>query len=77
MVYSDFDLKTAVHTFALTEIQDQDVFGEVSPLEPSDFLRIWLDKSAPVALGVIRSKPVKSTSSRPCWPEPNRALVEP
>jgi hypothetical protein len=52
MAYSDFDLKTAVHRFALVEIRDTDIFADVEPLEPSPFLRIWLDQFAPVALGV-------------------------
>src|SRR5438552_71064 len=52
MAFSDFDLKTAVHKFALTEVRDTDVFRDVEPLEPSEFLRVWLDTFAPVALGV-------------------------
>src|SRR5438309_2084490 len=56
MAFSDFDLKTAVHTFALTEKHDTDLFGAVEPLEPSDFLRGWLEEFAPVALGVNSEK---------------------
>jgi hypothetical protein len=56
MAFSDFDLKTAVHTFALTEDRDTDLFAAVEPLEPSEFLRIWLEKFAPVALGVNSEK---------------------
>src|SRR5262245_60526195 len=56
MAYSDFDLKTAVHTFALTEDRDTDLFAEVAPLEPSTFLQVWLEKFAPVALGVNSEK---------------------
>jgi hypothetical protein len=56
MVYSDFDLKTAVHTFALAEVRETDLFRHVAPLEPSEFLRVWLDKFAPVALGVNSEK---------------------
>src|ERR1700730_4810360 len=52
MAYGDFDLKTAVHTFALPVIRDTDVFVDVQPLEPSEFLRVWLDNFARVALGV-------------------------
>lgn len=55
MAYSDFDLKTAVHKFALTEVRDVDVFRDVEPLEPSEFLRVWLDTFAPVALGVFEA----------------------
>jgi hypothetical protein len=56
MAYSDFDLKTALHRFALIEIRDIDVFVAVGPLEPSAFLRVWLEKFAPVALGVNSEK---------------------
>src|SRR5260370_623700 len=56
MAFSDFDLKTAVQTFALTEERDTDLFAAVEPLEPSAFLRVWLDKFAPVALGVNSDK---------------------
>jgi hypothetical protein len=56
MAYSDFDLKTAVHTFALIEVPDIDLFKSVAPLEPSEHLRVWLEKLAPVALGVNSEK---------------------
>ena len=56
MAYGDFDLKTAVNTFGLTEDRDTDVFAVVEPLEPSEFLRVWLDEFAPVALGVNSEK---------------------
>jgi hypothetical protein len=56
MAFSDFDLKTAVQTFALTEDRDTDLFAGVEPLEPSDFLRVWLETFAPVALGVNSEK---------------------
>src|SRR5437870_1213851 len=56
MAFSDFDLKTAVHQFALSEDRDTDLFAAVEPLEPSDFLRVWLDTFAPVALGVNSEK---------------------
>lgn len=52
MVYGDFDLRTAVDTFGLTEDRDADLFAGVEPLEPSEFLRVWLTEFAPVALGV-------------------------
>jgi hypothetical protein len=52
MAYSDFDLKTAVHTFGLAEDRNSDLFAAVAPLEPSDYLRGLLDEFAPVALGV-------------------------
>jgi hypothetical protein len=52
MAYADFDLKTAVQKFGLSEHRDTDLFAAVAPLEPSAFLRVWLDEFAPVALGV-------------------------
>jgi len=52
MSYADYDLRTAVQTFGLTEGRDTDMFAAVNPLEPSEFLRIWLDEFAPLALGV-------------------------
>ena len=56
MAFSDFDLKTAVQTFALSEEGNVDLFAAVPPLEPSAFLRIWLDTFARVALGVNSEK---------------------
>src|SRR5262245_33907183 len=56
MAYSDFDLRTAVHTFGLAEERDTNLFADVEPLEPSEFLRAWLDEFAPVALGVNSEK---------------------
>jgi hypothetical protein len=52
MAFSDFDLRTAVHTFSLTENRDTDLFVGVEPLELSESLRTWLDRLAPVALGI-------------------------
>lgn len=52
MAYSDFDLRTAVREFGLQEDRDADLFPHVAPLEPSEFLRGWLDEFGPVALGV-------------------------
>lgn len=56
MAFSDFDLKTAVQSFGLTEDRDTDLFAGVEPLEPSEFLRIWLETFAPVAAGVNSEK---------------------
>ncbi len=56
MAYSDFDLRTAVHTFGLTENRTTDLFAAVEPLEPGEFLRLWLNEFAPVALGVNSEK---------------------
>ena len=52
MAYSDFDLKTAVAGFGLTEDQKADLFSGIAPLEPSESLRAWLEECAPVALGI-------------------------
>ena len=54
--FGDFDLKTAVQTFGLTEERDTDLFAGVEPLEPSDFLKVYLDTFAPVALAVNTEK---------------------
>ena len=56
MAYADFDLKRAVHTFGLTEERNTDLFAGIEPLEPSEFLRVWLDEFAPLALGVNSEK---------------------
>lgn len=56
MSFSDFDLRTAVQTFGLTEVRDIDLFADVAPLEPSEFLKTWLETFAPVALGVNSEK---------------------
>jgi hypothetical protein len=52
MAYADFDLKTAVQKFGLTEVENIDLFTAVAPLEPSNFVTPWLINFAPVALGV-------------------------
>jgi hypothetical protein len=56
MAFSDFDLRTALQTFGLTEQRDADLFAATPPLEPSPFLRVWLDEFAPVAVGVNTEK---------------------
>lgn len=52
MTFSDFTLRSALRDFGLTEERDTDLFADVPPLEPSPFLRVWLDEFAPVAIGV-------------------------
>ncbi|MGC8642845.1 MAG: hypothetical protein ACP5XB_23545 [Isosphaeraceae bacterium] len=52
MSHADFDLKTVVQTFGLTEVRDTNLFATIDPLEPSEFLRVWLDEFAALALGV-------------------------
>jgi len=56
MAFGDFDLKTAVQKFGLTEDRNTDLFAAVEPLELSEFLRAWLNEFAPVALGVNSEK---------------------
>jgi hypothetical protein len=56
MPYGDFDLKTAVHVFGLSEDRNASLFADVQPLEPTDFLSGWLKDFAPVALGVSSEK---------------------
>jgi hypothetical protein len=56
MAYSDFELKTAVQAFGLTESRNIDLFAKVDPVEPGEFLRVWLNEFAPVALGVNSEK---------------------
>ena len=56
MAYSDFDLRTALRAFGLTEDRDADLFAGVVPLEPSSFLSVWLTEFAPVAVGVNSEK---------------------
>jgi hypothetical protein len=52
MAYVDFDLKKAVRSFGLTEKDRFDLFADVEPIEPSEFLRDFLAEFAPVALGI-------------------------
>jgi hypothetical protein len=56
MAFSDFDLRSAVDRFGLQEDRDTDLFADVVPLEPSEFVRVWLDEFAPVALGINSEK---------------------
>ncbi len=52
MAFADFQLKTAVEAFDLTEERRTDLFRHVEPIEPGDHLRGWLAVFAPVALGI-------------------------
>lgn len=56
MAFSDFDLKTAVESFGLTERGDVDLFADTEPLVPGESLRAWLQRFAPVALAVNSEK---------------------
>ncbi len=64
MAFSDFDLKTAINVFGLTEVRASDVFPKVQPLEPGESVRIWLEKFAPVALGVNSEKAAQRVHHR-------------
>ncbi len=52
MAFSDFDLRTADQTLGLGRNRHTDLFAGVTPLEPSAYLRDWLDEFTPVALGL-------------------------
>ncbi len=56
MAYNDFDLKTAVQKFGLIVDEEIDLFPTVDPLEPSEFLRVWLDEFATTALRIGSEK---------------------
>jgi len=52
MAYSDFDLKKVTADFALTSVQNLDLFAGVSAVAPSQYLRDWLAEFAPIAIGM-------------------------
>jgi hypothetical protein len=52
MAFADFELKTALKSFELSEERRTDLFHHVEPIEPSDYLRGWLAEFAPVAVGI-------------------------
>jgi len=56
MSYSDFDLKTAVQVFGLSEDDRTDLFASTEAVEPSDTLISWLREFAPVAVGFNTEK---------------------
>jgi hypothetical protein len=56
MAYADFDLEKVVRTFGLTEGEKTDLFQDIEPIEPSDFLRPWLRDYAEIALGINSEK---------------------
>src|SRR5262245_49396175 len=56
MAYSDFDLETAVQRFGLSVDEDTDLFADVMPIEPSEFLQVWLIEFARTALRVNSEK---------------------
>jgi hypothetical protein len=56
MAYAEFDLKTVVQKFGLSKDENTDLFVNVNPIEPSGFLRVWLDRFASIALKVNSEK---------------------
>jgi hypothetical protein len=44
IAYAEFDLKTVVQKLGLTKDENTDLFARIDPIEPSDFLRVWLDR---------------------------------
>jgi hypothetical protein len=77
MSFSDFDLRRAVETFSLQEDRDSDLFASVEPLAPSEFVRVWLDEFAPVALGVNSEKARSEFIIAPILAEARRRAVGP
>jgi len=52
MAYSDFDLKRAVTELGLSRGPDVNLFPDVPPVEPSQYLRDWLAEFGAVALSM-------------------------
>lgn len=52
MAYSDFDLQKVLTDFSLVTHETTDLFAAAPSVEPSDYLRAWLDEFTPVALGI-------------------------
>jgi hypothetical protein len=52
MAFSDFDLRKVLTEFALIDDESTDLFPAVTPVEPSETLRAWLEEFAPLALGI-------------------------
>jgi hypothetical protein len=77
MSFSDFDLRGAVDTFGLEEDRDSDLFADVEPLVPSEFVRVWLDEFAAVALGVNSEKARSEFIIVPILAEARRRAVGP
>ena len=77
MAFSDFDLRTAVQTFGLREERDTELFRDITPLEPSPFVRAWLDEFAPVALGVNSEKARSEFIIAPLLAEAKRRTIGP
>jgi hypothetical protein len=77
MVFADFQLKTAVKAFDLSEDGKTDLFRDVEPIEPSEHLRGWLAEFAPVALGINTEQARRENIIAPILSESKRrAKVE-
>ena len=74
MSYSDFDLKTAVRKFGLTEERSIDLFEAVAPVEPSPNLSEWLAEFGPVALGMNTEKGRSESIITPILAEAKRRV---
>jgi hypothetical protein len=77
MSFSDFSLRRAIETFGLQEDRDTDLFAAVEPLTPSEFVRVWLDEFAPVALGVNSERARSEFIIAPVLAEARRRSVGP
>lgn len=56
MAYSDFTLKTALQTFSLQSIENQNLFATISPVPASAFLQETLAENVPLALSIGTEK---------------------
>ena len=77
MAYSDFDLKSTLRVFELQALRDVDLFEKVGPLEPSAYLRDWLEEFGPVALGVNTEKARSESFINPILAEAKRRAGPP
>ncbi len=77
MAFGDFDLREALRAFGLTDERDTDLFADVGGLEPTPFLRVWLDEFAPVAVGVGSEKARSEFIIVPVLAEARRRAVGP
>lgn len=59
MAYSDFKLKELVKQFSLILKDKNDLFAEVSPIQPSEYLEFTLKYNLPVA-GEINTEKARS-----------------
>ena len=56
MAYSDFTLESVVQTFQLEIIETVDLFSEIEPVTPSEYLTTALEKKAPLATAIGTEK---------------------